>query len=180
MQTAEEMYDFIIEYGYGKGNSESWGLKHLGVIEQSLQPDEDVILCFIGLHNKDGYNFAYAITDSRMIIGQKKLIGEVVQTIYLDNLNDVTFKKKALSGIITFDTIKETLTVTMPVYPAKLVYEGIQEVLNQIRQSKNNANAINTVSTSAADELLKFKQLLDMGVISQEEFEQKKKQLLDL
>lgn len=33
---------------------------------------------------------------------------------------------------------------------------------------------------SAADEILKFKQLLDMGVITQEEFEKKKKQLLDL
>ena len=33
---------------------------------------------------------------------------------------------------------------------------------------------------SAADEILKFKQLLDMGVITQEEFDKKKKQLLDL
>ena len=33
---------------------------------------------------------------------------------------------------------------------------------------------------SAADELLKFKQLLDMGVITQEEFDAKKKQLLGL
>ena len=35
-------------------------------------------------------------------------------------------------------------------------------------------------STSAADEILKFKQLLDMGAITQEEFEAKKKQLLEL
>ena len=32
---------------------------------------------------------------------------------------------------------------------------------------------------STADELLKFKKLLDEGVITQEEFYQKKKQLLD-
>lgn len=34
--------------------------------------------------------------------------------------------------------------------------------------------------TSAADEIIKFKQLLDSGVISQEEFDAKKKQLLGL
>lgn len=35
-------------------------------------------------------------------------------------------------------------------------------------------------SQSAADELKKFKELLDMGIITQEEFEAKKKQLLNL
>ena len=35
-------------------------------------------------------------------------------------------------------------------------------------------------SVSAADELIKFKQLLDMGIITQEEFDTKKKQLLGL
>ena len=34
--------------------------------------------------------------------------------------------------------------------------------------------------TSAADEIIKFKNLLDMGVITQEEFDAKKKQLLGL
>ena len=38
----------------------------------------------------------------------------------------------------------------------------------------------NTNSLSSADELKKFKELLDMGVITQEEFDAKKKQLLNL
>lgn len=38
----------------------------------------------------------------------------------------------------------------------------------------------NNAPVSSADELKKFKELLDMGVISQEEFEAKKKQLLGL
>ena len=37
-----------------------------------------------------------------------------------------------------------------------------------------------TVAVSAADELKKFKELLDSGVITQEEFDAKKKQLLGL
>lgn len=44
------------------------------------------------------------------------------------------------------------------------------------------ANGINAVqqAPSSADELKKFKELLDMGVISREEFDAKKKQLLGL
>ena len=45
-------------------------------------------------------------------------------------------------------------------------------------QTKNNAPASTTLSS--ADELKKYKELFDMGVISQEEFDAKKKQLLGL
>lgn len=43
-----------------------------------------------------------------------------------------------------------------------------------------NTQQIEQTSISSADELKKFKELLDMGVITQEEFDQKKKQLLAL
>ena len=44
-----------------------------------------------------------------------------------------------------------------------------------------NTNIENAASTvSSADELRKFKGLLDDGIISQEEFDAKKKQLLGL
>ncbi|MBR5012842.1 MAG: SHOCT domain-containing protein [Clostridia bacterium] len=43
-----------------------------------------------------------------------------------------------------------------------------------------NAQQNGQSAISSADELKKFKELLDMGVITQEEFDQKKKQLLGL
>lgn len=46
-------------------------------------------------------------------------------------------------------------------------------------QKKSNPNVAQS-TVSAADELKKFKELLDMGVITQEEFDAKKKQLLGL
>ena len=42
------------------------------------------------------------------------------------------------------------------------------------------AVVVSNVQTSSADELKKYKELLDSGVISQEEFDVKKKQLLDM
>lgn len=36
------------------------------------------------------------------------------------------------------------------------------------------------INVSAADELLKYKQLLDLGILTQEEFDTKKKELLNM
>lgn len=60
----------------------------------------------------------------------------------------------------------------------ELVSLSKEEYQNEL-QAKNTPQA-NTPAASPADELLKFKSLLDSGVITQEEFEAKKKQLLGL
>lgn len=49
----------------------------------------------------------------------------------------------------------------------------------RIRECKNGQNQ-QAIQVSAADELKKYKELLDMGAITQEEFDAKKKQLLGL
>ncbi len=45
---------------------------------------------------------------------------------------------------------------------------------------KLSSNTVVTQQTSSADEISKFKNLLDQGIINQEEFDAKKKQLLGL
>ncbi len=49
----------------------------------------------------------------------------------------------------------------------------------EIRQANSN-NGSNNSTVSSADELKKFKELLDAGIITQEEFDAKKKQILGL
>ena len=56
-----------------------------------------------------------------------------------------------------------------------------QKIRHAIDEYKNHEDDNdNSSSISDADELKKFKELLDMGIISQEEFDAKKKQLLGL
>ena len=57
------------------------------------------------------------------------------------------------------------------------IYDYIHE---RVRMSKESHNETIIQQTSSADELLKFKKLLDDGIITQEEFDAKKKQLLNL
>lgn len=55
----------------------------------------------------------------------------------------------------------------------------LQIIADQCQSEKELASG-NQSNASAADEILKFKQLMDAGVITSEEFESKKKQLLGL
>ena len=65
---------------------------------------------------------------------------------------------------------------------AKTLCEDIRKAMNEYQDAASKADTTTTViqQASAADELKKFKELLDMGIITQEEFDAKKKQLLGL
>ncbi|MEG0691933.1 MAG: SHOCT domain-containing protein [Oscillospiraceae bacterium] len=183
LNVAQQMYQYCIDNNFGEGMNQKWGVKHFMLIEQSLQSDEEVLMCFIGLHNyisttKHDNNFAYAITNKRIIMAQQKVVGQVVQSVLLDNLNDVTLNTGAVFGVLTVDTIKEKFNVCVSSRSAKSINDKIHEIL--LTQQKSKTAPVQMQAVSSADELLKYKNLLDMGVLTQEEFEQKKKQLLGL
>ena len=60
----------------------------------------------------------------------------------------------------------------------------MREVANYVKERvsdiKNRESQPYQSQVSAADEIKKFKELFDMGIITQEEFDAKKKQLLGL
>ena len=61
------------------------------------------------------------------------------------------------------------------------VYDAISELLLERQENKKtDSTIVQEIAQSSADELKKFKELLDSGVITQEEFDAKKKQLLGL
>ena len=66
---------------------------------------------------------------------------------------------------------------------AKSLYLDIKDVMDAYKENESNAvtsGAVVQAALSPAEELKKFKELLDLGIISQEEFDAKKKQLLGL
>lgn len=70
---------------------------------------------------------------------------------------------------------------SIPVSPQNLeLARQIVEFIEKQRKALKNQNGVTRVAVSSADEILKFKELLDAGIITQEEFEAKKKQLLGL
>lgn len=75
------------------------------------------------------------------------------------------------SGRISFRVIKN----------ADAIYKIMNDLLIERQQEKTGATIVtNMPASDEADKIKKYKELLDSGVITQEEFDAKKKQLLDL
>ena len=180
MKTAQEMYNYCKDNDFGKNfNSDSWGLKHFQVLEKNLLPNENARICFMGIYyditnEPQGY-YAFALTDKRLILAQKKFLGgDVTKFISYENINDVTKKNELIgTSYLIFDTYKETFKVFFGGKEADKIYPVVENFLltKKIEHISNS---------SPADELRKYKQLCDDGIITQKEFEEKKKQLLNL
>jgi len=183
VKTAKEMYKFCCDNKFGEGMNKKWGLKHFALIEQALSEDEEAIVCFIGLHNyvsatQHDSNFAYAVTNKRIIMAQQKIIGQNFQSVSIENINDITMKTSMMWGIVTIDTIKECFNVGVNKAVAKNINKAIHDTLYSLKSEQVDRQIQNQTNISVADEILKYKNLLDMGAITQTEFETKKKELL--
>ena len=146
MKYAEGMYSYCLENGFGQGFNKNTAINHFKLIENLLRSDEEVKVVFIGIHNyisttKHNSNFAYAITNDRIVMAQKKVIGENIITVSLDNINDITFTSGMLFGVLTIDTIKEKFNVALDKVRAKNIHDKVQAVLEESHKlTKSNLN----------------------------------------
>ncbi|MEK9197113.1 PH domain-containing protein [Ureibacillus sp. FSL E2-3493] len=187
MSRAENMYQYCKDNNFGSGFTDKWGVKHFKVLQDNLLRGEKVLMTFIGLHNyisatKHDSNYAYAITNKRILFGQKSLTGEKFKAVQFDKINDITFQKGLVFGILTIDTPQEKFNVGLDAGCATSINNKIHEVFDNLKSASSQGNIPQATnpSISAADEILKFKKLLDAGILTQEEFEAKKKQLLGI
>ncbi|WP_414835630.1 PH domain-containing protein [Bacillus sp. Ba 3] len=178
LSCAEGMYQFCIDNKFGSGFNEKSGVKHFKVLEDNLMNGEKIHMTYIGKH--DG-NYAYAITNKRIMFGQKTMTGEKFKAVDHEKINDISFETGMLFGFITIDTPQEKIKVALDKDSAKSINNHIHQVLDALKSKTNEAQP-QAVSApiSIADELKKFKELFDMGVITEDEFNAKKKQLLDI
>ena len=77
-------------------------------------------------------------------------------------------------------SIRFTLPIGESNLPTTVYPGGMTAFLKSCKVSQEKPRATGQVTPSAADELLKFKQLLDMGAITEAEYNAKKAQLLGL
>ena len=100
--------------------------------------------------------------------------------IYFKDIISVSFSKGGFFSDATF-----SISTTGKTYHAKLIGEehNLDELAQLIEGCKDvycKSESDNSSKVSGADELLKYKELLDQGIISQAEFDAKKKQILGL
>ena len=148
----------------------------------------------------EGVNGQLTICEDRVIIERGGALGFLIQglagakTIPMDSIMSVQFKegnmwtngfiqfgimggKEARGGVFNATQDENTVMIKAATNDnAREIKDYIEGII--LNRSKNKETVIQQVSP--AEELKKFKELLDMGVISQAEFDAKKKQILGL
>lgn len=142
------------------------------------------------------------VYENRAVIGVKATIGSLFsgnlsdgeKTIYYRDCIGVQFKESGLQiGYLQLETAsgimnnkqsnffnENSFTFDTTVQTNEKMIEVANYVRSKVEEAKSGEGQTIIKEVSAADEIKKFKELLDMGVITQEEFDAKKKQLLGL
>ena len=161
--------------------------KAFSEIEKMLRPDEDVLCAFTGssAQRKNSsmlWFVGVALTNQRLLIGGQikglLKVSYTAQSFNIENINAISQSWSAIGGDLIIDTLGDDIRIGESARDVvNSIIVDFDTVLQSVKTPKNGAVI---QQASVADELKKFKELLDMGVITQEEFDAKKKQLLGL
>ncbi len=139
-------------------------------VSQELRDDENLVYFCAAKNIKE--NGTLMLTNKRLCFIKFGFFGNSVLSIDLDKINSVTKRNGLLSN-------------ELEVYDnsGKIVYDVttvIDKLESAIINEKNKFSKLcdTTTTLSSTDEILKYKKLLDEGILTKEEFEKKKKELL--
>ena len=148
-----------------------------------------------------------SIYPDRVVIDTKVTLGSIItrnatdgeKTIYYSDVIGVQFKESAMTiGYLQLETAssamnnknsnffsENTFTFDITVIAnetMKQVAEYVKQQVNKVKSGAHPAslNSNHVTEQSPYEELKSLKELLDMGIVTQEEFDAKKKQLLGL
>jgi len=144
---------------------------------------------------KGGSKSKITIDNDKLIISRKGMLNFLNQglkgdkTIFIKNISSIQLKKNGFNnGYIQFSLIGGgeskggILAATQDENTVMLGRKGEYEQALEIKEYIESQQMIEkkTSTISAADEIKKFKELLDLGVITQDEFNAMKKEILGL
>jgi hypothetical protein len=118
------------------------------------------------------------------IVGSGMRAKETRQVITKMNVNvrfnDMNNPQEVISILDGFDCKKGSQSYETAYNKAQEIISLLTVILQKNKGEQQNAANDQSLTADVADEIMKFKKLLDAGAITQEEFDAKKKQLLEL
>lgn len=158
--------------------------KEVKALPEELQQDETIKYATSGI--VDGNTFLIVCTNKRVLFLDKGLIYGLKKVIIpLEKINSISFKKGLVFGEIEVQHGSEQTSVKNISKPtvgkmAETIQKAIDEFKNSSSHASSTTNTTDSKTTDNYDKLIKLKELLDLDIISKEEFEEKKKEILGL
>ncbi|GHU68511.1 hypothetical protein FACS189447_10950 [Spirochaetia bacterium] len=116
-----------------------------------------------------------AVTSVRIIHCFTVLFNKNVEQILLEDINNIESKSSFMASVLRI----QSMTNVMEIDINNKEVVKVTKLLHELKEKRNSAPQI-VNNISSADELAKFKKLLDDGILTQEEFDKKKAQILGI
>lgn len=144
--------------------------KELKTLDAELWEGEQVARIVGGTYGKG--NGIVVLTDRRVLFYFRGVVSAQTEDFPLDKISSIDFKSGLLLGEITVYVSSQKATIK------NVEKEGGKLLVDEARAAISHHAAPSAASTSAADQLLKLKQLHDAGVLSADEYEAKRAPLI--
>lgn len=144
----------------------------------------------------EGLTGTFNLYDDRVVLIRGKKFGNFEKSIYLRDIIEVQLNKPGLSrpmlaistavdgsgmGVLNYMSMQSNVIVfKTKQWDEAVEFKRLIEEAAAIAKRSASGGVSNSASNGSADEILKYKQLLDAGAITLDEFEAKKKQLLGI
>jgi hypothetical protein len=167
MRTLKDIKEMLVKCG-----AAIWGTKkEVKELPNIISDDEIITYATSGVY--DGHTWLVISTNKRIIFLDKGMFFGVNQIeIPLSKVNSIKYRKRFFLGEIEIWDGASMIKVT------NILKKTLVPFVNAVNDSIEEFENLKKNQTSVADELIKFKKLLDEGVINRLEFDKKKKELL--
>ena len=171
MNTIEETISMA---GFGKKKAMAGQIK---LFEDRLSNEGESLLGVCA--SKDGKTQLY-VSDKRIILHEiKGMLSNAEKSIPLGNITSIDIDSTFVFSTLKITTSGNVATIDgVPIAIANEIKAIIEHLKSQ--DTKKEYSAIKEDTFDAASEIRKMKNLLDDGILTQEEFDAKKKQLLGI
>jgi len=134
----------------------------------------------VGAYVKYGDAHGHLVaTDSRLIWVNKSMFSTNSEVLYYKKVSHIEYKGGLMSGSIKLTVGKKIYEFgDMPKERAKMFVTYVNEQINNPQSKK--VNETTTKPNNTYDDLEKLAKLKDQGIITEEEFNKKKKQILGI
>jgi len=155
--------------------------KHVDNFEKSkLKEGEATILHLegwigemLGKGDKAQRNGQFFLTGQRVCFYRKGLLGEVFETIPISKITSVETLSRMGYRVLRLHTSHDELT-----FEDKALFEKAHDELEKLRDKPSATSPQSAVVEDVPSQIKKLSELKDAGILTQDEFDQKKNELL--
>lgn len=146
LKTAGEMYQYSCDHGFGTGFSRNGSLRNFRIVEEKLESGEVAFLTFTGLHrfrsmSQHQRNFAYAITDRRILMGQSRSFWRTrFESVPLNAILNLSFDSDNTIAVMKIMLEKDAVTIGMSQECAAALSQRLTELLPLIQELAKGLN----------------------------------------